>query len=117
MQQSFLDTPVETFQLGVAKIQVQEGYWTFNNKPVKNCKFPVQQMVENFIRTCAFHQEVEETKPRARSYSVIATQETVHAHGHLKAFNYKFPTNVEAIIETPVMDMFPEFIPKYQKNN
>ena len=113
MQQTFLDTPVEHFQLGEAKIQVQDGHWTFNNKPIKNCKFPVQQLVENFIKTCAFrHKEVEITS-RGRSYSVIATRETVHAHAHLKAFNYKFPpTKEETIKETPVMDMFPEFIPK-----
>jgi len=117
MTQTLLDTPVETFPLGVAKIQVQEGHWTFNNKKLKDCKFPVQQMVETFIRTCAFRQEVEVNSSRSGSYSVLATRETVHAHAHLKAFNYKFPPTREEIAaaqtyEAPTMDMFPEFIPK-----
>ena len=116
MTQTFLDTPVETFPLGVAKIQVQDGHWTFNNKKLKDCKFPVQQMVEAFIRTCAFRKEVEEIKTRTGSYSVIATKQTINAHSHLKAHNYEFPSieeeTVTKLIEAPTMDMFPEFIPK-----
>lgn len=113
MTQTFLDDPIETFPLGVAKIQVQDGHWTFNNKRLKNCKFPVQQMVETFIRTCAFRQEIQARPHRPRSYSVIATRETVMAHSHLKDHNYRFPSR-ESINYFLEIEKLPEFIPKYK---
>lgn len=129
MQQTYLDTPVETFPLGVAKIEVKEGHWTFNNKPVKDCKFPIQQLVMNFIKTCAFRMEVQ-NETIARSYSVIATKETVWAGAKLKAYNYVFPPTKEEIAAKeaarkekaigvsylPEIEIFPEFIPKHKTN-
>jgi len=128
MTQTFLDTPVETFPIGVAKIQVQEGHWTFNNKPIKNCKFPVQQLVETFIKTCAFRMEVKEVSSSTPSHSVLATKETKWANAHLRAHNYKFPPTKDelAAIEAtrqekaigvsylPEIEIFPEFIPKHK---
>jgi len=129
MQQSYLDTPVETFPLGVAKIEVQNGHWTFNNKPLKNCKFPIQRLVETFIKANAFRMEIQ-NESITRSYSVIATKETVWAGSKLKAYNYVFPPTKEEIAAKeaarkekaigvsylPEMEIFPEFIPKHKTN-
>ena len=40
-----------------AKIKVKNGYWTYNGKPVKNCSFPIQQLVSSFIKTQVFNTE------------------------------------------------------------
>jgi len=42
-----------------AKIKIKNGYWTYNGKPVKNCPFPIQQLVASFIKTQMFNTEVK----------------------------------------------------------
>ena len=79
----------EVIPLGTAKIMVVNGKWTFNNKPLEKCNFPIQMTVENFIRGCAFALPFK-LHERKRSYSNIETKQTVYAHSHLKQHNHKF---------------------------
>jgi hypothetical protein len=45
-----------------AKIKIKNGYWTYNGKPVKNCPFPIQQLVASFIKAQMFNTEVKTVK-------------------------------------------------------
>jgi hypothetical protein len=40
-----------------AKIKIKNGYWTYNGVAVKNCPFPIQQLVSSFIKTQVFNNE------------------------------------------------------------
>ena len=85
-----MDQEEEIIPLGAAKILVVNGRWTFNNKDLKKCNFPITVVVENFIRGCAFAMPFK-FHERKRSFSVIETKETVYANNHLKQYNYIFP--------------------------
>ena len=79
-QTTYLDSlnqEEEVIPFGTAKIAVVQGRWTFNNKDLKSCNVPVQQVVTNFIKGCAFALPVTITEIK-HSYSVIATRETVY---------------------------------------
>jgi hypothetical protein len=45
-----------------AKIKIKNGYWTYNGTPVKNCPFPIQQLVASFIKTQVFNTEVKKVQ-------------------------------------------------------
>lgn len=45
-----------------AKIKIKNGYWTYNGTPVKNCPFPIQQLVASFIKAQMFNTEVKSVK-------------------------------------------------------
>ena len=45
-----------------AKIKIKSGYWTYNGTPVKNCPFPIQQLVASFIKAQMFNTEVKTVK-------------------------------------------------------
>lgn len=42
-----------------AKIEIKNGYWTYNGVVVKNCPFPIQTLVASFIKTQVFNTEVK----------------------------------------------------------
>ena len=92
-QATYLDSlnqEEEIIPFGTAKIAVIQGRWTFNNKDLKTCNVPVQQVVSNFIKGCAFALPFQIRK-RKRSYSDLHTKETFYSSGHLKQYNHVFP--------------------------
>jgi hypothetical protein len=42
-----------------ANIKIKNGYWTYNGAPVKNCTFPIQNLVASFIKAQMFNHEVK----------------------------------------------------------
>ena len=44
-----------------AKIKIQNGYWTYNGTPIKDCSFPIQELVASFIKKQIFAVEVKPT--------------------------------------------------------
>jgi hypothetical protein len=45
-----------------AKIEIKNGYWTYNGVTVKNCSFPIQTLVASFIKAQIFNNETEAIK-------------------------------------------------------
>ena len=45
-----------------AKIEIKNGYWTYNGVVVKNCSFPIQTLVASFIKAQIFNNETEAIK-------------------------------------------------------
>jgi len=45
-----------------AKIEIKNGYWTYNGVTVKNCSFPIQTLVASFIKAQMFNTEAETIK-------------------------------------------------------
>jgi hypothetical protein len=45
-----------------AKIEIKNGYWTYNEVAVKNCSFPIQTLVASFIKAQIFNTETETIK-------------------------------------------------------
>ena len=44
-----------------AKIKIKDGYWTYNGTPIKDCSFPIQELVASFIKKQIFDVEVKPT--------------------------------------------------------
>ena len=44
-----------------AKIKIKNGYWTYNGTPIKDCSFPIQELVASFIKKQIFAVEVKPT--------------------------------------------------------
>jgi hypothetical protein len=44
-----------------AKIKIKNGYWSYNGTPIKDCSFPIQQLVASFIKKQIFDIEVNPT--------------------------------------------------------
>lgn len=39
-------------------IEIKDGYWTYNGKPLVNCTFPEKQVVSRFIKNYVFNIEI-----------------------------------------------------------
>jgi hypothetical protein len=39
-------------------IEVKDGYWTYNGKPLVNCTFPEKQVVSRFIKNYVFNIDI-----------------------------------------------------------
>jgi hypothetical protein len=44
-----------------ATIKIKNGYWTYNGTPIKDCSFPIQELVASFIKKQIFTIEVKPT--------------------------------------------------------
>jgi hypothetical protein len=112
----------EVVPFGSAAVTVNNGHWTFNGKQVRKGDIALQMFISRFIVGCRLAYPISERRQVTPSHSVVATQTTNYAHGHLKQHNYKFPDwvlkskgdadEVHTISFVPVMDIFPEFIKK-----
>jgi hypothetical protein len=45
-----------------ANIKIKNGYWSYNGTPIKDCSFPIQELVASFIKKQIFTIEVKPTK-------------------------------------------------------